>query len=64
MVLALYITEEWRLLKVIYCGYDGVVDEKRNKPVELVYKVPDEVEGLSHITMDIDAKDCQKIWNW
>ena len=37
--------------------------EKKNKPVELLYAVPAECEGLSQITYTIDASDCKVLWD-
>lgn len=33
-----------------------------HKPVELVYKVPAEVEGLSDINYSTDVADCYRLW--
>ena len=37
--------------------------ERKNKPVELLYAVPAECEGLSRITYTIDASDCKVLWD-
>ena len=37
--------------------------EKKNKPVELLYAVPAECEGLSRITYTTDASDCKVLWD-
>ncbi|KAH3778395.1 centromere protein L-like [Dreissena polymorpha] len=36
--------------------------EEEHKPVELVYKVPTEVEGLSEINYSTNATDCLRLW--
>ncbi len=40
------------------------VTEKKGHCVQLQYKVPQEVEGLDHITLDIDSHDCKALWDW
>nr|XP_022345678.1 centromere protein L-like [Crassostrea virginica] len=42
----------------------GLANSKRkNKPVELVYQVPSECEGIKKITYSIEADDCLRVWN-
>nr|XP_034337799.1 centromere protein L [Crassostrea gigas] len=36
---------------------------RKNKPVELVYQVPSECEGIKKITYTIEAADCLRVWN-
>ncbi|XP_002737410.2 centromere protein L-like [Saccoglossus kowalevskii] len=38
------------------------VATSRNIPLELVYRVPEEIEGLRTITMTIRAQDAKKMW--
>lgn len=35
----------------------------KNKPVELIYLVPSECEGIKKVTYTIQAEDCLKVWN-
>lgn len=36
---------------------------RKKKPVELVYQVPSECEGIKKVTYTIEAEDCLKVWN-
>ncbi|KAK2142175.1 hypothetical protein LSH36_988g00027 [Paralvinella palmiformis] len=38
-------------------------EAESTKPVMLKYKVPSEVEGLDHITLNINSKDCKVLWD-
>lgn len=42
--------------------FAGITTGPRSKPVEFVYKVPEEVKGLTTITYSINAHDCQRVW--
>lgn len=44
-----------------WAGYGR--EEGGTKPVELVYTVPKECEGLNTITMTIQATDCKDLWD-
>ncbi|KAK7474993.1 hypothetical protein BaRGS_00033740, partial [Batillaria attramentaria] len=37
--------------------------DRKSKPVELLYTVPAECEGVSRITYTIDANDCKVLWD-
>ncbi|XP_046577135.1 centromere protein L-like [Haliotis rubra] len=43
--------------------WSGLSKGLKKKPVELVYTVPEEVEGLRKITYSIDPEDCQRLWD-
>ncbi|KAK7114847.1 centromere protein L-like [Littorina saxatilis] len=43
--------------------WSGTLAERKNKPVELLYSVPEECEGLSRITYTINAEDCKTLWD-
>ncbi|XP_046359935.2 centromere protein L-like [Haliotis rufescens] len=43
--------------------WSGLSKGLKSKPVELLYTVPEEVEGLKKITYSIDAEDCQRLWD-
>lgn len=40
----------------------GVTTEYGDKPVELQYTVPHDIEGLSRITLTIEQQDAQNLW--
>lgn len=42
--------------------FAGITTGSHSKPVEFVYKVPEEVKGLTTITYSINAHDCQRVW--
>jgi len=37
-------------------------EDSHAKDVELVYKLPDEITGLSRIVYRINPQDCQHLW--
>lgn len=40
----------------------GSTTGQRSKPVEFLFKMPEEVRGLSTLTFSVNADDCQRIW--
>jgi len=46
----------------VFCTELCLFSPTDHKPVELVYKVPSEIEGLSEISYSTSAEDCQRLW--
>ncbi|KAL4234736.1 hypothetical protein ACF0H5_006378 [Mactra antiquata] len=53
-----FTSHELAFMAAMFTGFSEV-----HKPLELVYKVPKEIEGLSHIDYSTNASDCVRLWN-
>ena len=52
----LCLSAEYLLVDYYFTG------RQKNRAVQLVYQTPSEVEGLTHITLEVEADDCHTIW--
>ncbi|KAL8571951.1 hypothetical protein ACOMHN_026163 [Nucella lapillus] len=43
--------------------WSGTLAEKKNKPIQLLYTVPKECEGLSRVTYTVDPSDSKRLWD-